>query len=102
MGLGGTHVAEAIFAPLTFCHIARPEQVAEVSGHYHPKARVATRGKTIIRPAFLADERRIIMPAYGTYTGGMYCDREPIASLMGAGALAVLTGDVARPIPMPR
>lgn len=96
--LGGTHRAEVALEGLTFRHIARPEERLEVSGHYHPKARLAGR----VHPCFLADGNRIVLPAYGAYTGGLWTHEAALAALMGAGALAVLTGARARAIPMPR
>lgn len=100
--LGGAHLVDAAEPPLVFRHIAEPGAAGEVSGHYHPKASLSGRGARITRPAFLIDARRAILPAYGTYTGGLRCDAEPLQALMGQGARAVLTG--ARPVavPMPR
>jgi uncharacterized protein len=98
LALGGTHRAEAQIGPLTFRHIANPGESDEISGHYHPKARLAGQAK----PCFLADTTRIILPAYGTYTGGLWCEHESLSGLMQAGALAVLTGKKALAIPMPR
>ncbi len=100
--IGGTHKALFECAPLVFCHIATPDGSGEISGHYHPKARVLTRARMITRPSFLVDERRIIMPAYGTYTGGLYCDHPVLSSLMAQDAKAVLTGKVPTCVPMPR
>ena len=68
--LGGSHLAELPLPPLTFRHIAQGGARGEVSGHYHPKASVPARGRSISRPAFLYDSDRLILPAYGTYTGG--------------------------------
>jgi DNA ligase-associated metallophosphoesterase len=84
--------------PLVFRHIAAPAPQAEVSGHYHPKAAIAGRS----RPCFLIDEARVILPAYGCYTGGLRATDEALASLMGPGARAVLTGTRALVMPMPR
>ena len=64
--LGGTHLAELTLGPLTFRHIAEAGATGEISGHYHPKAQVKTRARTISRPAFLVDRDRVILPAYGT------------------------------------
>jgi len=100
--LGGTHLAELSLWPLTFRHIARPGAAGELSGHYHPKARVRTRGRTLSRPAFLVDTDRVILPAYGTYTGGLRSDSASLDLLMLGGAMAILTGTAARAIPMPR
>ncbi|MCP4820206.1 MAG: ligase-associated DNA damage response endonuclease PdeM, partial [Shimia sp.] len=49
--LGGTHLAELPLPPLTFRHIAESGKSGEISGHYHPKARVQTRLRSITRPA---------------------------------------------------
>lgn len=100
--LGGAHLAELAIAPLTFRHIARPGSYGEISGHYHPKAVVRTRARAISRPAFLADADRIVMPAYGTYTGGLRSDEAVLAGLMRPEAVAVMTGPVPHRVPMPR
>ncbi|WP_113911075.1 ligase-associated DNA damage response endonuclease PdeM [Roseovarius dicentrarchi] len=100
--LGGTHLGELSLAPLTFRHIAQPAARGEVSGHYHPKASVRTRARSVSRPAFLIDGDRIILPAYGTYTGGLRSNDSTLAALMSAGAIAVLTGPKTHAIPMPR
>jgi len=104
VGLGGTHLADLPMPPLTFRHIAKPGaqpgQPGEVSGHYHPKTTLRTRAGTVMRPAFLIDADRVILPAYGTYTGGLRSDAAPLAGLMRPGAVAVLTGDVPHPVPL--
>ncbi|WP_281966855.1 ligase-associated DNA damage response endonuclease PdeM [Roseovarius nanhaiticus] len=100
--LGGTHLAELPVPPLTFRHIARPGASGELSGHYHPKASVHARGRSVSRPAFLIDTDRVILPAYGTYTGGLRSDDTALTDLMRPEAVAVLTGTATRVIPMPR
>ncbi|TDK48135.1 ligase-associated DNA damage response endonuclease PdeM [Antarcticimicrobium luteum] len=100
--LGGTLLAELPVAPLSFRHIARPGASGEVSGHYHPKATIRSRGRVVTRPAFLLDRDRVILPAYGTYTGGLCCDDNALSTLMRPEALALLTGQQIHAIPMPR
>ena len=100
--LGGSHLAEVRLPPLTFRHIADPTATAEISGHYHPKAQIRTRAGTISRPAFLIDAARVILPAYGTYTGGLRSTDAALCTLMTQGAIAVLTGRHAVAVPMPR
>jgi len=100
--LGGSHLSEHRVGPLTFRHIAEPGATGEISGHYHPKATLPLRGRTVSRPAFIYDQNRLIMPAYGTYTGGLNTRSDAIAPLMQPGACAVLTGKTAIAIPMPR
>ena len=100
--LGGTHLGELALRPLTFRHIATTGARGEISGHYHPKASLPLRGRTLSRPAFLYDCHRLILPAYGTYTGGLDCRSPALAPLMQPGACAVLTGKTAVAVPMPR
>jgi DNA ligase-associated metallophosphoesterase len=102
VAIGGTHLAEFPLGPLIFRHIAEPGAQGEISGHYHPKARLSLRGQAISRPCFLIDGSRVILPAFGAYTGGLRCDDPALAGLMGPDAVAVLTGPAARPVPMPR
>ncbi|WP_371226140.1 ligase-associated DNA damage response endonuclease PdeM [Roseovarius sp. 2305UL8-3] len=102
LDLGGTHLSELPLPPLTFRHIARPGHSGEVSGHYHPKATLQARGRSVTRPAFLVDSDRMIMPAYGTYTGGLRSHDSALTQLMRKEALAVLTGTTLHAMPMPR
>lgn len=100
--LGGAHLAELPIPPLCFRHIARPGQSGEVSGHYHPKTTIHARGRAITRPSFLFDSDRVILPAFGTYTGGLRSHDVVLDQLMRAETIAVLTGPVPRAAPMPR
>jgi uncharacterized protein len=100
--LGGTHLAEVSLPPLSFRHIAMPAGIGEISGHYHPKAVLRSRAGSLSRPAFLIDSVRVILPAYGTYTGGLRSSHAALHALMGKDAIAVLTGKTALTVPMPR
>ena len=102
VNLDGRNLAELKLAPLTFRHIARVGATGEVSGHYHPKVRISARGRTVSRPAFLLDHTRVILPAYGTFTGGLRSDHATLASLMQPQAVAILTGPQLCAVPMPR
>ena len=99
---GGEHQAEWVEGPLTFRHIATDGAVGEISGHYHPKAQINARGRSITRPAFIFDAARLILPAYGTYTGGLYTHSPVISRLMAPNAQAILTGRTPCRLPMPR
>ncbi len=102
VNLGGTHLAEHRIEALTFRHIADPTLSGEVSGHYHPKARLSLRGRALTRPCFLVDQDRLILPAYGAYTGGLRSDTKVLCDLMRPNAQAILTGPTPCAIPMPR
>ncbi|MEM9967688.1 MAG: ligase-associated DNA damage response endonuclease PdeM [Pseudomonadota bacterium] len=100
--LGGTHHSAVNIGPLAFRHIAMPSEEAEISGHYHPKARIFARGRAISRPAFLYDDVRVVLPAYGTYTGGLDTTSKALSTLMRVDARAILTGKTPLTVPMPR
>ncbi|MFT4716057.1 MAG: DNA ligase-associated metallophosphoesterase [Paracoccaceae bacterium] len=100
--IGGTHLVSHSEGGLTFRHIADPDKSFEISGHFHPKGRINAKGRSVSRPCFLVDEHRAIMPAYGSYTGGLRSDNEVLCELMAIDAIAILTGKSAQPIPMPR
>lgn len=100
--MGGTYKDELRLGQLVFRHIAKTGQSGELSGHYHPKVTLSTGHRRITRAAFLMDTNRIILPAYGTYTGGLRSSDAVLQSLMGPDALAILTGPVPRACPMPR
>ena len=90
--LGGTCRAEFQLGPLVFRHIAEPDGSGEVSGHYHPKARISLRGRSLTRRCALVDDHKLILPAYGAYTGGMFCDRPEVSRLLGDRAEILLAG----------
>ncbi len=78
---------------ITFRHQAVKGALAEISGHYHPKASLKLRGSRITRPCFIADTKRIILPAFGTLTGGMDIRSEEIAALFSTDYTAHLLGE---------
>lgn len=102
VGLGGHHTAQLSIEPFRFRHV--PEAAAEpgeVAGHLHPKFSRRVAGRAISRPCFLVDAQRIVLPAFGTYTGGLSADDPAVTALLDLRtARAILTGHpcVALPI----
>jgi DNA ligase-associated metallophosphoesterase len=94
VNLGGTHRGSLQVGALSLRHIATPA-LAEVSGHYHPKHRIA--GRSV--PAFLLGQHRLIMPAYGAYTGGLISNSPALRILFAQAPLAILTGRKAIAVP---
>ncbi|WP_343042674.1 ligase-associated DNA damage response endonuclease PdeM [Yoonia ponticola] len=97
VNLGGTHVAEYSIGSVAFRHIASAA-VPEVSGHYHPKHGIAGKGRQ--KPCFIYDKSRLILPAYGAYTGGLSATHPDLRGLFDARAIAVLTGPRAIALPL--
>lgn len=80
---GWGEVAEEIgLGVLTFRHEALfgPAK-GEVSGHFHPVAALTVRGRGMRRRCFLTDGHRLILPAFGTYAGGLNALDPAIAQL---------------------
>jgi len=90
--LGGRIAPELIDGPLAFRHRARANgRVAgEVSGHWHPKAAVHLPPKRISAPCFVGDGRRLVLPAFGTYTGGLNVLDPALSALFDKGFVAHL------------
>ena len=98
--LGGSFLHYLEIEKLNFQHIASAEERFEISGHYHPKIKVIIKGQSFTKRCFLVDENRVILPAYGTYTGGLYCNRDPLRSIMQKKTIALMTGKEIYPIPI--
>ncbi len=81
--LGGRVVADELtIGPLAFRHIARADATpGEISGHYHPQAAIRVRGRRLAGPCFVHDARRLVMPAFGAYTGGLDVDDDALRAL---------------------
>jgi hypothetical protein len=90
--LPGLAVAEWRAGPLTFRHIAQPGAGAEISGHFHPKATAPTRAGGVTRPCFITDGRRVMLPAFGSTTGGLDVRDPAIAALFPRGGRVFLLG----------
>ena len=90
----GTAVDEIEVSGVILRHEAlRGETRPELSGHFHPKLRVKTRGRAIVRPCAVASERKLILPAFGALTGGMdAADPAIIAALQPVCAADALLG----------
>lgn len=70
--LGGRVMDEIVIGGVTFRH--EPTENAkntEIAGHLHPCARIRGRGRTIRSRCFVASNSRLIMPAFGAFTGGL-------------------------------
>ncbi len=91
-GMGGRHAPEWSLGGITFRHQASAGVAGEISGHFHPKARVPTRAGEVVRPCFVADARKIMLPAFGAYTGGLNVRAPAIAAHFPRGGRVFLLG----------
>ena len=92
---GGMSLPEVTLAALVFRHEARPDPSAgagEVSGHFHPKAAVRVRNRRLSTRCFVTDGRRLILPAFGAYTGGLNVLDPAISDLFPKGFQVQMLG----------
>ena len=68
--IGGIVAEEVSIGRIIFRH-EPTGALGEIAGHLHPKARVSTRGRSVERRCFAGDGDRAVMPAFGSYTGGL-------------------------------
>jgi uncharacterized protein len=94
-GMPGMSVAQYREGPFTFRHQAAPvlgPREIEISGHFHPKASIEARAKRVSRPCFVTDAARLMMPAFGAYTGGLDVHDTAISRLFPRGLRVFLLG----------
>lgn len=107
-GLPGETVDEITVEGLVFRH--EPSAGAtegEVAGHLHPCARIVQRGRSLRRRCFASDGRRMIMPAFGAFTGslnvldtaysGLFLRETLRAYMLGVGRIYRIAGSMLRP-----
>ncbi|MEP2987974.1 MAG: ligase-associated DNA damage response endonuclease PdeM [Parasphingorhabdus sp.] len=88
---GGRIVSEWSGDGLTLRHEATKNPILpELSGHYHPKLKVKTRGRYLSRRCFVAGSKNLILPAFGALTGGMAANDPVIEEIVGGPADAVI------------
>jgi DNA ligase-associated metallophosphoesterase len=81
----GGHFADVLaLGALTLRHEPSGDSASgEIAGHLHPVARVVQRGRAIGRRCFASDGRRLVMPAFGAYAGGLNVRDRAIFGLFG-------------------
>lgn len=89
--IGGVRMEEFQLGPLTFRHEPQPRERAagEVAGHLHPAARVKVASGTVRRHCFVRDGRRLILPAFGAYAGGLDVASRAFAGLFERAEVSV-------------
>jgi hypothetical protein len=107
-GLGGDAVREIALGGIALRH--EPASVmgqGEISGHLHPGARIVRQGRSLRRRCFATDGSRLVMPAFGSYTGslnvldaafaGLFRGKGLIAHMLGAGRTYAMAASMLRP-----
>jgi DNA ligase-associated metallophosphoesterase len=91
--LGGAVRTEWHESGLTFRHEPQADAApGEIAGHLHPAATVTRFGRGVRRRCFAGDARRLVLPSFGAYTGGLDVGDPAIASLFGARFHAFMLG----------
>jgi DNA ligase-associated metallophosphoesterase len=84
-GVGGDFASALALGPLLFRHEPAPDaSPGEIAGHLHPVARISRRGHTLTRRCFASNEMRLVMPAFGAYTGSLNIRHAAFAQIFGA------------------
>lgn len=88
----GERIDEAVIDGVVLRHEARSgETRPELSGHYHPKARVRSAGgRQMFRPCAALGRNRLILPAFGALAGGLDICDPAIRHWLGGEAEALL------------
>jgi DNA ligase-associated metallophosphoesterase len=93
-GLAGETVDQMGIGSLILTHEPSPGPIdGEVAGHLHPVATVRGYGTRMRRRCFLTDGRRMILPAFGAYAGGLNVTDPAFQGLFAEAATALILGD---------
>jgi DNA ligase-associated metallophosphoesterase len=88
---GGRLADEVEAGGIVFRHEAMADDPRpEISGHFHPKLRLQLKGRNVSRRCFVASPTKLILPAYGSLTGGLDAHHPEIARKTGPGAAALV------------
>jgi len=88
--VGGRVLPEVRLAGLTLRHEPTAGAAThEIAGHLHPAAKLTAHGTSIRRPCFVGNGRRLVMPAFGAFTGGLNVLDAAVLALFGTGGIAV-------------
>jgi DNA ligase-associated metallophosphoesterase len=68
----------------------RAEPRPEMSGHFHPKLRLSLRGRSVSRRCFVVSPTKLILPAFGSLTGGLDAHHPEILKSVGNDAAALV------------
>ena len=91
--LPGTVIETMAIGGLRLVHEPQPgDQPGEVAGHLHPCGCVVAHRRKVRRSCFITDGSRIVLPAFGAFTGGLNVRDPAIADLFETPPLAVLLG----------
>lgn len=91
--LDGVRAKTVQFGKVTLRH--EPEAGAahgEIAGHLHPAARVSGEARSVRARCFATDGSRLVMPAFGAYTGGLNLSDPAFAGVFPHGAVALALG----------
>jgi hypothetical protein len=100
--LPGDVQATVTIAGIVLRHEPEPTPgIAEIAGHLHPAARLVASGSSLRRPCFAADANRLVLPAFGAFTGGLNILDEAFHPLFvdGPAHVLMLGRDGVYPVP---
>jgi uncharacterized protein len=93
LALPGRVVPELTLGALHLTHEPETQpRPGEVAGHLHPCARVVAHARMVRRPCFVTDGRRLILPAFGAFTGGLNVLDPAVAGLFPTPPLVAALG----------
>ena len=88
---GGRIQDEVEIGGIILRHEARRDEAKpEISGHFHPKLRLHLKGRRVSRRCFVRSNSKIIMPAFGSLTGGLDAHHPEILGHVGGKAAALV------------
>lgn len=93
--LAGTIAQSLALGGVRLTHIPSPpenEDGFEIAGHLHPVAAITRRGRRVRARCFAASRTRLVMPAFGSFTGGLNVLSPAFSNVFPQGFTAYMIG----------
>jgi DNA ligase-associated metallophosphoesterase len=71
-----------VFSNFMLSHDLHPTSMPQIIGHFHPKTAITLNQQTIRGKCFVVTETLLMMPSFGTYTGGLDITSSVIQALI--------------------
>lgn len=79
--LPGVKATELSAGDCLFLHEPADSHHAQIFGHFHPKMTKTVARQRMTGRCFMYDQKKMVMPSFGAYTGGLPIDDDALSSL---------------------
>lgn len=80
---GMVAAVESRLGNIVFRHEPADCDLPQIVGHFHPRMKMRLRGHSLSGKCFAINDRMLVMPAFGSFTGGLDLGHDVLVALAG-------------------